>query len=292
MMLYRNNIFTGAKAKIEVWNEKERHIIHICLKRWKSRLNFYFFNLVVISLNLFYIIHRPKTKGKFEMGKFETINFEGVKIYTAFSKNTFKNFLRLQVDLPMYNFIGEGRSFVDEIYFDSPNNLLASAGILLSKVVEGGKAYFKVEREDYLFEKNFSKEKKIFVHPIGVRDSVSDHMMFLIDGITSFFTTKFSIDFENILKVVVPKIEINSKVENFKILSGTGFKGEMLFEEIKFKNNFTHKKGETNLITIKHSSSKTLLNDFNLFIEKVERYCKEIMPISDTKYQIALRLTK
>lgn len=226
------------------------------------------------------------------MGKFETVNFEGVKTYTVFSKGTYRNFLKLQGELPMYHFVGEGRSFVDETYFDSPNNLLASAGILLSKVVEGGKAYFKIEREDYLFEKNLKKEKKIFIHPIGLRDNVSDHMIFLIDGITSFFTTKFSIDFENILKNVVPKIEIKTKVENFKILSGTGFKGQMFFEEVSFKNNFTHKKGEIDLLTIRHSSSNAMLSHFNLFIEKVERYCKEIIPISDTKFQIALRMTK
>lgn len=226
------------------------------------------------------------------MGKFEIIRSEGVRTYTVFAKSSYKNILRLETEMPMYNFIGEGRYMVEEVYYDSPNNLLASAGILLSKVVEGNKAYFKVEREDYLFEKNLSKEKKIFVHPIGLRDGVQDHMLFLINGITSFFTTKFSIDFENILKVVVPKVEIRTKVDAFKVLSGTGFKGVMTFEEVKFKNNFTKRKAELDMLKIERASSEATAKDFLTFIDRLEKYCKEIMPISDSKYQIALRMTK
>ena len=117
-------------------------------------------------------------------------------------------------------------------------------------------------------------------------------MLFLINGITSFFTTKFSIDFENILKVVVPKVEIRTKVDAFKVLSGTGFKGVMTFEEGKFKNNFTKRKAELDMLKIERASSEATAKDFLTFIDRLEKYCKEIMPISDSKYQIALRKTK
>lgn len=226
------------------------------------------------------------------MGRFEIVSSEGTRTYTVFAKSSYRNVLRLEADMPMYNFVGEGRYMVEEIYYDSPNNLLASAGILLSKVVEDGKAFFKVEREDYLYEKKLSKQKKIFVHPIGLKDGVQDHTIFLINGITSFFTTKFSIDLENILKVVVPKVEIRTKVDSFKILSGTGFKGVMTFEEVKIKNNFTKRKADVDMLKIELASSESTKKDFLTFIEKLEKYCKEIMPISDSKYQIALRMTK
>lgn len=102
------------------------------------------------------------------MGKFEIVRSEGVRTYTVFAKSSYKNILRLETEMPMYNFIGEGRYMVEEVYYDSPNNLLASAGILLSKVVEGNKAYFKVEREDYLFEKIFPKKRKYLSTLLGL----------------------------------------------------------------------------------------------------------------------------
>ena len=166
------------------------------------------------------------------MGKFQTISSKGIKHYTVFEKKSFRNVLSLERELPMYNFIGEGRYVLSETYLDSPNNLLASAGIILCKVVVGNKAYFRVEREDYLFGKNLTDEKKVYVHPIKASDTVEDHSFFIKDGITSLFTTKFHIDFDNILKNVVPKIEVTTKVEVFNILSGTGFKRPMQFEEV------------------------------------------------------------
>lgn len=225
------------------------------------------------------------------MGKFELVSFEGIKTYTVFSKNSFKNILRLDYELPMYNFIADGRSLTEEIFFDSTNNLLASAGIILSKVVRGNSAFFRIEREDYLVSKNISTEKKVFVHPAGVKDSVADHAIYLIDGITSLFTTKFNIDFENILKVVVPKIEIITKTDSFKILSGSGFKGLMEFEEVKFKNNFSRQKAGLFMLKI-GTSTKTKMKEFENFTEKLEKYCKEIIPISDSKFKIAQRITQ
>lgn len=226
------------------------------------------------------------------MGKFQTISSKGIKHYTVFEKKSFRNVLSLERELPMYNFIGEGRYVLSETYLDSPNNLLASAGIILCKVVVGNKAYFRVEREDYLFGKNLTDEKKVYVHPIKASDTVEDHSFFIKDGITSLFTTKFHIDFDNILKNVVPKIEVTTKVDVFKILSGTGFKGLMHFEEVKIKNNFTKRKAEIYMMTVEQTSSMLSTDEFDNFIQKLEKYCKEVTPTTDSSFQIAERLTK
>ncbi len=227
------------------------------------------------------------------MGKFETISAIGAKSYTLFSKNSFNKILALDRDLPMYSFYNEGRDVSIEIYLDSPNNLLLSAGILLSKVVEEGKAYFKVEREEYLSErKSLVKDKKIFIHPIGVKDSVFDHTLFLIDGITSMFFTKFHIDLENVLKTLVPKLQIESKRDHFKILSGKGFKAEMIYEKIQVKNYDTKRKNEFLMLNVNQTSNKLNLEEFNDFTSKLEKYCKEAILIEDTKYEIAKKITK
>ena len=137
------------------------------------------------------------------MGKFETVSMEGVKQYTLFAKDSFNKVLAFCRELPLYSLYREGRDSKKEIYLDSPNNLLKSAGIILSKVIEDNKSYLKVEREDFNKERKnlIKKETKVFIHPIGIKDTAFDHSLFLIDGITSMFSTKFHIDLENVLKL-------------------------------------------------------------------------------------------
>jgi hypothetical protein len=228
------------------------------------------------------------------MGKFETINVEGIKTYTLFSKNSIGKVLSLDRLMPKYSFYSEGRDVSIEIYLDSPNNLLTSAGIILSKVFEEGKAYFRVEREEYLAGKKtiIPKEKKVFIHPIGLKDSVVDHTLFLIDGITSMFSTKFHIDLENVLKTIVPKLQIENKKNYFKIFSGKGFKANMIFEDILIKNYETKRKAEIFMLKIEQTSSKINLDEFDDFTSQMEKYCKEILPINESKYEMAKRATK
>jgi hypothetical protein len=226
------------------------------------------------------------------MGKFEIISMEGVKSYTVFNKNSFNKILMLSKNMPMYSFYGEGRDDSKEIYLDSPNNLLANAGIILCKVIDNGKAFFRVDREELKPNmKILSREKRVFIHPIGSRDSVLDHALFLTDGISSMFSTKFYIDLENVLKTVVPKIEIENQKTVFRILSGKGFKANMSFEKIKIRNYDSKRKADLFMLNIEQTSSRLTMDEFNDFTSKLEKYCKEIMPTSDSKYKIAKRMT-
>ena len=106
------------------------------------------------------------------------------------------------------------------------------------------------------------------------------------------FTTQFYIDLDNILKTVVPKYEMVSKKSHFKVFSGRGFKGEMIFEEISVKNFDTKRSNSFIMLTIKQISAKFDNKDFEDLTAKVEKYCREVLPTSDTKYEIAKRMTK
>lgn len=229
------------------------------------------------------------------MGKFIEVSDTGVKTYTLFAKTTINKVIALQGILREYTFIPEDRSVQKEVYLDSANNLLKSAGVILSKSTENNKAQFKVEMERYQTgsKRNALKRaEKVFIHEIGLRDTVKDHMFFLTDGIKQMFTTQFYIDLDNILKTVVPKYEMVSKKSHFKVFSGRGFKGEMIFEEISVKNFDTKRSNSFIMLTIKQISAKFDNKDFEDLTAKVEKYCREVLPTSDTKYEIAKRMTK
>ena len=117
-------------------------------------------------------------------------------------------------------------------------------------------------------------------------------MFFLTDGIKQMFTTQFYIDLDNVLKTVVPKIEMDSKKTIFKVFSGRGFKGEMIFEDVSIKNFETKRTAFTMMLTIRQLSGRFDNSDFEDFTSKIEKYCREVMPTNDTKYEIAKRMTK
>ena len=229
------------------------------------------------------------------MGKFIENSLDGIKTYTLFSKSTMKKVLQLQESLRLYTFIPVGKSMQKDIYLDSPNNLLKSAGLNLCKTTENNKALFKVEREKYDEDNKrhtIQRAEKVFIHEIGLRDVVKDHMFFLTDGIKQMFTTQFYIDLDNVLKTVIPKIELNSKKTIFKIFSGSGFKGEMTFEDINVKNYDTKRQASFSMLTIKQISARYDKSEFLDLTSKIEKYCREVMPTNNNKYEIAKRMTK
>lgn len=226
------------------------------------------------------------------MGKFETVKTEGVKSYTLFDKKSYKSVLQIDANLPLYSFVPAGEKNTLEIFFDTPNNLISSAGIMLSKVIEKDKAYFKVEREEFVRLKKIKTEKKVFIQPAGIKDSIKDHSLFLIDGISSLYSTKFNIDLENVLKSVEPRIEIETRATCFKVLSGTKFKGLMSLENVRIKNFLTKRKADLNMLQVEQEDSLKTYDGFDEFIKSLEKNCKEITEIDDSKYQIATRLTK
>lgn len=228
------------------------------------------------------------------MGTFISKNIEGIKFYDVFSKQTFKDIYALERLMPLYSFEPEGAFEVREIYYDSPAKLLDRAGLTLCKVVEKDKAYFKVEKQLYLPTNSVIKvrEEKIYVEEINPNDSVIKHSFALIDGITSMFSTQFSIDLENVLKTVVPRLEIVTKANAIKVFSGNGFKSQMDFEDVTFINYETKKNAKVFMMKIQLKTSSIHLSYFDEFTSKLEKFCKSIIPIKDSKYQIALRLTK
>ena len=228
------------------------------------------------------------------MGKFVEINNDGVKTYTLFDKNSIRNVMALQAKAPVYTFVPEEKSVMKKTYLDS-NGLLSSAGILLYKVVEKNKASFVVERERYNKDAKKSlikRDEKIYVQDIAPKDTVMNHIFFLSDGIKQMFSTQFYIDLDNVLKTVYPTIDITSKKTIFKILSGRGFKGELIFEDISIKNNATKRSAMTYMLTVKQTSKTYDFAEFNELITNLERYCNEAFPTDDTIYEIAWRMTK
>lgn len=226
------------------------------------------------------------------MGNYINVAKEGTKNYIGLTEKPFSKVLSIEKKLSLHRFSYEGSFNKQIVYYDTDANLLQKAGIILSKTFEPNKCYFKVERQTYL-PKSFSRRKEIiFVHEVGPKDKVMDHAFFLSDGIKSLFTIQFTIDLDNVLKNVVPKIVITSKVTKYKVLSGGGFKAQLYFYSSKIKNLTTKRVADAKLLTVEMDSPTTYLPAFQYFNTQIEKYCKELIPFDESLYDFAHRVTK
>lgn len=226
------------------------------------------------------------------MGNFVNVVKEGVKRYIGLTDKPFSKVFEIEKKLSLHRFFYEGAYKNQVIYFDTDGNLLEKAGIVLSKTIEPNRAYFKVERQTYL-PKTLSKRKEIvFIHDVGQKDKVMDHAFFLSDGIKSLFTIQFTIDLDNVLKNVVPKIIIRSKITNYKVLSGGGFKAKLSFKSAKIRNLTTKRVADAKILDVELDSSQTYMPAFNYFNKQIEKSCKELLLFDDGLFDYAHRVTK
>lgn len=230
------------------------------------------------------------------MGKYVLKEKDGYKQYTIYSKSGIKEVLALENVFPQYTFSFEEKVDTISTFYDNKSGDLATAGINISKNVENGrKGHIRIEREfmqqkGVIVDKN--KEEKVYIHPIVVKDTIKDHMFFVIDGITNLFSTQFHIDLEHVVKNSIPKIIINSKAKRYKIYGGTGFKAEMFFEHVSYKNTETGRSDKNIMLTVRLLSSEQFLPSFNDFLAQLEKNVKQLIDSPESKYTIARRMTR
>lgn len=226
------------------------------------------------------------------MGNFVSVIKENEREYIGITEKPFSKVLSIEKKLNLHRFAFENTYADQIIYYDTETNLLEKAGIILSKVIEPQKSYFKIERLANLPRTFSRKNEKVFIHEVGAKDKVIDHAFFLTDGIKSLFTIQFTIDFENVLKNVMPTMIIQSKNTVYKVLSGGGFSSHLYFRSGLIKNIITKRQIPVKILSVKLSSPETQMNAFNYFNEKIERYCKELVPFNEGLFEYAKRVSK
>lgn len=225
------------------------------------------------------------------MGKFIELQNNDVIKYEALTDKPFNKVFELQGILKFYKFQFFGSVKSSEIFYDTPNNLLYKAGIVISRVQEGDQVFFKVA-PSASFSKIKTNTKKIFSHKVGVKDTLKDHSFYLVDGVKGLFSTPLYIDVENVIKNAKPKVAVYINANIYKIISGTGFRSFMCHEEIKYENFESKRHTTSKGMTLKFIGSEHYLKEFNSFNDSIKKYCKEFIEIHDNLYEHASKITK
>ena len=216
---------------------------------------------------------------------------EIIKHYDVILGQVERKILSLTKQLNINSFSYEGKHRYKTTYYDTPENLLTKAGILMYKTWEKGSYYIKIDRLS-IVSSHLLNKKEVFQHPIEERDTPIMHSFYLINGISNLFSTPFSIDIEHVIKTVEPKIYIDIESTVYKAFSGTGFKCNLAFEECHYVNLTTKRKRDNNELVVRFEAPRKFLEEFNQFTFSLEKHCKELLPKNERRFNYAKRITK
>ena len=226
------------------------------------------------------------------MGEFVAKYNWNRKHYIAITKKAFNKLLSFGASLRAYTLRPTGRNLSTITYYDTPENLLQRTGILFYKTSENGKCFFKLEKLSFLPKTLKKNDEQIFVHEISQRDTPEEHSLYLIDAITSMFSTQFRIDLENVIKSVRPKLVIEIRADVYKVYGGTGFKCDMALENVVYRNFETKRKVKCKEVTFTLDSPQQFRKNYDVFLALVNKHCKDIVEMNESRYEHAKNLTK
>ena len=223
------------------------------------------------------------------MGKFVEINKKDIVKYQALTDKPFGKIMALEQYLKFYKFQPCGNIKFSEVFYDTPNDMLTKTGILLSRVQEDDKVYFKVAPMKTI---KSAPTSKVFAHKVLAKDKLKDHAFYLVDGIKGLFNTPFSIDLENVIKNSVPKIAYYIDSQCIRVISGSGFRSYMCLEDIRYENFDTKRQEKSHGLTVKLDSPAQYMTEFETFNAQIKKHCKDFVEMDDEIFNHIKNMTK
>ncbi len=152
----------------------------------------------------------------------------------------FSNFKEVYKDivgnLPYYRFEKSGKEHEKEIFYDVPDGLLSTAGLVLSKWYHGKKIYFHVRKLNRLVGAMKRPSKKFLFGSCEELDEPKDFSLQIASAIENSFSSPFSVDLDSIVKQTRPIIQVDIEADKYNIICGTGYRAVMLFENAIYKD--------------------------------------------------------
>lgn len=208
--------------------------------------------------------------------------------YMILGYETFPKILRtLAGELNFYRISRQSDIDGKEIMYDIPNNALTDAGIVLSKQYKNGRVMFKVQKLSFLPEEMRLPSKKFVLQELGGDAEPKDFSLEISSAIENSFSTPFTIDLDAIVREVVPKIEITIKSESYLIIGGTGFRGQLFYERVVYKDVATKKKVEKEGVVLKLPNDETAEKDNERILDIIDRKVKGLGLYNMSRFELA-----
>ncbi len=161
-----------------------------------------------------------------------------------------KIFKDLTDNLPYYRFESKGKVVEKEVFYDVADNLLSSAGLVLSKWYNDGKIYFYVRKLSHIKRAGKRPSKKFLFGSCEEIDQPRDFSLQIASAIENSFSSPFSVDLDSIVKQTSPIFEVEIKSNKYDIICGTGYRAALYYENATYVDLKTGNKASRLGITI------------------------------------------
>lgn len=195
-----------------------------------------------------------------------------------------------------YNTTKEEKYKREVVFYDNDDNLLRLSKVILSTDTIGNKRKLVLERDiennpNKKFIKMFEKYK--FEKETDAKSEPSENLNFLGYSLARCFTEPLTFDPDSLFKKVKPKMFVNFKSQDYKMVNIKGFKARLTVESVVFKNVETKRENYVDLLRIaEEPDSKYGEEYFEELNKRITKQCKFLLEIDESIYKHSFRMTK
>lgn len=181
------------------------------------------------------------------------------------------------------------------VYYDTDNLDLYKSGIALFRTIINGKHTLTMTLERLYNEDNkhlqsySTKKNEIDIEP---NSSVYNYPEFLRNSFKNMWDSFINIDPDYLLKNMKITYSIATKSTEVKLVNGTGLKATLSFDYDKYTNHMNNRKSDGLYLTVYQHSKEDTDAEYDNLTSKLERYCKSLTRIKESKVEIARSRTK
>ena len=215
--------------------------------------------------------------------------------YEMFEKKNKKEVLDLIDFFGRYQLRNDGVIKKQYIYYDTENLDLFKSGIALYRTVIKGKhtltmTFERLYNEDNkLLQTYANKRNEISLEPSS---SIFDFPEFLRNSFKNMFEGFLNFDPDFLLKKLTITYSITTISNEYKISNGSGLKLTLSFDDDTYVNHWTKRKSIGHFCTVYQHSRTDTDDEYDNLTSKLERYCRSLTRIKDSKITLAREKTR
>lgn len=209
-------------------------------------------------------------------------------------KSSIKDVLGMNAFFGRYEMTYMGKVKKTFTYYDTENLDLYKSGIALFRTDINNSHTLTMTLERLYSEDNRKLQtyrSKKNVIEIGKLDSIFKHKDFLRNSFLDMFNSSLSFDADFLLQKLRTTYTITTISKEYRSTSGVGLKCTYSFDEDSFFNHETNIKQRGDYLTIYQHSKENTDDEWDNLISKINRYCKSLTPIKESKVAIARKVT-
>ncbi|MBQ7880655.1 MAG: hypothetical protein IJ358_02290 [Clostridia bacterium] len=215
--------------------------------------------------------------------------------YEMLDKNSRNEVLNLIEFFGRYQMRNDGKVTKQYVYYDTDNLDLYKSGIALYRTVVNGKHTLTMTLERLYNEDNkhlqtYSNKRNEI--EIDSNDSIFKYPEFLRNSFKNMWDGFLNLDPDYLLKKLKLTYSIETTSHEYKLINGTGLKATLSFDSDKYINHSTKKKATSLFLTVYQHSREDTNEEYENLLSKIERYCKSLTRIKESKVDLARAKTK